>query len=273
MQAILIQNVSNHSIYFFMLDCIAHSFILEVYGTRARLFQSHVISCPVVGYTAREWASSTPVADEPRLAAQPYFLQARDKWGAGRELPYHVFRELVDLIFNLQDYAETLAAFLFQSCLPKKLQAEEKKWWDAATASVAAGQPDMIGRSPPLLAWTNRIIHHPAYPANISMVSHAQDDPLDFSAGVQVFNNGMYSDAVDFVFDIPEPIHRPFAVAYRELTGCYPSTYVYIILLNMLNWKRNRVPDNRIPGGRQVKGWSFFAATVPAPNKMPRLVA
>ena len=210
-----------------------------------------------------------------RLAAQPYFLQARDKWGAGKELPYPMFRELIALIFNLQDYAEALADYLFRSCLPKKLQVQEQRWWEAAEAaaeaSAAAGRPGPVGMSP-LLAWTRAVIDHPAYPATITMTSCSVDDPMDFAAGLQVFNNGTFPNSVDFRFDIPAAVQKPFAVAYRELTGCYPAPYVYIVLLNMFNWKRNCIPDERVPGGSQVRGWTCFAASVPAPSAKPRLV-
>lgn len=244
-----------HAIYFIGCDVVGHELVLEAQKGRARVFQSYIkdevtigpvtpytrpddVSSSIVkvGYTAAEWAASTPV---PGWSVET--KTAHTRWGGCKELTITELREFLSLWVEVQKAGKELVKALLKR-LPEKVQAAQRKF----ESGMQHGQE--TDGSP--VAQLARDIKH-----NISTVSTTYGPK-----GSVIFSNGSYIGE-PFSITIPAEEDARFSKAFTSLTGVAPNSATYFALLTFVDWERAGAMNAM--GQVEPIGWTVQAFSVP----------
>lgn len=230
-------NLNIHAVYALHFDYIGHNFILEVYQGRARVFMSYVIN-DSYGFTGKEWASPYP-----QKKWTSGLKKAHQKWGAGRELTMLELKELLDLLFELQETSERISDYLYSYAISPELRQKDEDFFSNKNSNDLS----------PLIKWCNHIRDNIG---GVTIYYPSNDSDL------HITTNGNY-DIEKFFFSIPHSIYFPFYKKYQMLTGHFPDAITYFYTLIFRKWRTIYTPTNDDLHKYDAVGWTISLMSIP----------
>ena len=236
-EELILNNTARHQVYILGLDQIGHHIVLETRAGMARFFQSFVKrSFPErrisFGFTGREWV--TGESDVEACALPDGVIRARRRWNVPNNILYDTLRELLSLIFRLQEGAQAIADALFVQ-LPEG--RTEQTLFDKYKIGGA-------------LAWAKELHDNPSF---VTSVSH--------NGSLHIINSASYPGA-PFHFKLAPNLVEPFNIAFEELTGQNLCGADWIKPLLFKDWQ-TQGKTHEMTGQVEAIGWTWVEATIP----------